>query len=193
MFTGIVEELGRFAGRDGERYRFEALTILDGAGAGNSIAVNGACLTVVDQGDGWWEADVSAETAGRTCLGSLAPGDPVNLERPVRMGDRLGGHVVLGHVDAVGAIVSPAPDLKVRIPPDLMRYCVEKGSIAVDGISLTMFDLEDETFAVAVIPHTAAVTTLGTKGAGAAVNIEVDVMAKHVEKLLGAHLPARSS
>jgi riboflavin synthase len=122
----------------------------------------------------------------------LAPGDPVNLERPVRMADRLGGHVVLGHVDAVGEIVAPAPDLRVRIPRHLMRYCVEKGSIAVDGISLTIFDLDDETFAVAVIPHTAAVTTLGTKAAGAPVNIEVDVMAKHVEKLVSAHLPAGS-
>jgi riboflavin synthase len=113
----------------------------------------------------------------------------VNLERPVRMVDRLGGHQVLGHVDAVGEIVAPAPDLRVRIPASLLRYCVEKGSIAVDGISLTIFDVDDDSFAVAVIPHTAAVTTLGTKGAGAAVNIEVDVMAKHVEKLLQAYVP----
>jgi len=189
VFTGIVEELGRFEGRDGDRYRFAATTVLDGAQLGDSIAVNGTCLTLVEQGDGSWVADVSDETAARTNLGALAPGDPVNLERPVRMQDRLGGHVVLGHVDAVGEVLAPAPDLRVRIPPELMRYCVEKGSIAVDGISLTIFDLDDRSFRVAVIPHTAAVTTLGSKGAGAPVNIEVDVMAKHVEKLLHAHLP----
>jgi riboflavin synthase len=189
MFTGIIEELGRFEGRDGDRYRFGASTVLDGAALGDSIAVNGTCLTLVDQSSHWWVADVSDETASRTNLGALAPGDPVNLERPVRMQDRLGGHVVLGHVDAVGRVLAPAPDLRVQIPAELMRYCVEKGSIAVDGISLTIFDLDDESFRVAVIPHTAAVTTLGSKGPGAPVNIEVDVMAKHVEKLLNAHLP----
>lgn len=189
MFTGIVEGPGRFVDRDGARYRFAASAVLDGVALGDSIAVNGTCLTVVEYGDGWWVADVSAETAGRTNLGALAAGDPVNLERPVWMADRLGGHQVVGRVDTVGEIVAPAPDLRVRIPAELMRYCVEKGSIAVDGISLTIFDLDDDSFAVAVIPHTAAVTTLGTKGAGAPVNIEVDVMAKHVEKLLGAYLP----
>ncbi len=189
MFTGIVEELGRFEDRDGDRYRFAASTVLDGAQLGDSIAVNGTCLTVVDRGSAWWVADVSDETASRSNLGALAPGDPVNLERPVRMQDRLGGHVVLGHVDAVGRVLAPAPDLRVQIPAELMRYCVEKGSIAVDGISLTIFDLDDDSFRVAVIPHTAAVTTLGSKGPGAPVNIEVDVMAKHVEKLLHAHLP----
>jgi riboflavin synthase len=192
MFTGIVEELGRFERRDGDRYRFAATAVLDGAGLGDSIAVNGTCLTLVEQGAGWWVADVSDETAQRTNLGALTPGDPVNLERPVRMADRLGGHLVLGHVDTVGDVVAPAPGLRVRLPPDLMRYCVEKGSIAVDGISLTIFDLDDDSFSVAVIPHTAAVTTLGSKGPGAAVNIEVDVMAKHVEKLLDAYLPTRS-
>jgi riboflavin synthase len=189
MFTGIVEELGRFEGSDGARYRFAAATVLDGAQLGDSIAVNGTCLTLVDQGDGSWVADVSDETAARTNLGALVVGDPVNFERPVRMQDRLGGHVVLGHVDAVGRVVAPAPDLRVQIPAQLMRYCVEKGSIAVDGISLTIFDLDDDSFRVAVIPHTAAVTTLGSKGQGAPVNIEVDVMAKHLEKLLQAHLP----
>jgi riboflavin synthase len=190
VFTGIVEELGRFEQRDGDRYRFAARTVLEDAGLGDSIAVNGTCLTLIDRGDGYWVADVSAETAARTNLGNLGPGDPVNLERPVRMADRLGGHQVLGHVDAVGEIVAPAPDLRVRIPAGLMRYCVEKGSIAVDGISLTIFDLDDESFRVAVIPHTAAVTTLGTKGPGDPVNIEVDVLAKHVEKLLDAYRPS---
>jgi riboflavin synthase len=167
--------------------------VLQDAQLGDSIAVNGTCLTLIEQGDGCWLADVSDETAARTNLGALAPGDPVNFERPVRMQDRLGGHVVLGHVDAVGEVLAPAPDLRVRIPAALMRYCVEKGSIAVDGISLTIFDLDDDSFRVAVIPHTAAVTTLGGKGPGAPVNIEVDVMAKHVEKLLGAHLPSTAS
>jgi riboflavin synthase len=190
VFTGIVEELGHFEERDGDRYRFAARSVLEDAGLGDSIAVNGTCLTVVEQGDGYWVADVSAETASRTNLGALRRGDAVNLERPVRLADRLGGHQVLGHVDAVGEIVAPAPDLQVRIPAGLMRYCVEKGSIAVDGISLTIFDLDDDTFRVAVIPHTAAVTTLGTKGAGDPVNIEVDVMAKHVEKLLDAYRPS---
>jgi riboflavin synthase len=189
VFTGIIEELGRFVGRDGDRYRFASSTVLQDASVGDSIAVNGTCLTLVEQGDGWWVADVSDETARRTNLGALTAGDAVNLERPVRTADRLGGHQVLGHVDAVGEIVAPAPDLRVRIPTPLMRYCVEKGSIAVDGISLTIFDLDDTSFAVAVIPHTAAVTTLGAKGAGAPVNVEVDVMAKHVEKLLQAYLP----
>jgi riboflavin synthase len=190
MFTGIVEELGRVEQLDGERLRIAASAVLEGAKLGDSIAVNGTCLTLVDQGSGWWVADVSDETLARTNLGLLGPGDPVNLERPVRVEDRLGGHTVLGHVDAVGEVVAPAPDLRVRIPVELMRYCVEKGSITVDGISLTIFGLDDDSFSVAVIPHTTAVTTLGTKGSGAKVNIEVDVMAKHVERLLQAYLPS---
>jgi riboflavin synthase len=184
VFTGIVEELGRVVSCQGNRLRTEARTVLADAQQGDSIAVNGACLTVIDQGVGWWEADVSDETLRRTNLGALAPGDPVNLERPMRLDDRLGGHLVLGHVDGVGEIVSPSPDLVVRIAPELMRYCVEKGSITVDGVSLTSFDLGPDTFRVAVIPHTAAVTTLGHKGPGAKVNIEVDVLAKHVERLV---------
>ena len=189
MFTGIVEELGRFERRDRDRYRFAASKVLDGAKLGDSIAVNGCCLTLVEQGPGWWAADISDETASRSNLGDLKPGDPVNLERPVRVEDRLGGHIVLGHVDGVGEVVAPAPDLRVRIGTDLLRYCVEKGSIAVDGISLTIFDLDDDSFRVAVIPHTSAVTTLGSRAAGDRVNIEVDVVAKHVERLLAGHLP----
>lgn len=192
MFTGIVEELGRVVSCHGNRLRTEAKTVLVDAHQGDSIAVNGACLTVVDQGAGWWEADVSDETLLRTNLGTLAPGDPVNLERPMRLDDRFGGHLVLGHVDGVGEIVSPSPDLVVRIAPDLMRYCVEKGSITVDGVSLTSFDLGPDTFRVAVIPHTAAVTTLGHKGRGAKVNIEVDVLAKHVERLVEPYLRDRT-
>ena len=188
MFTGIIEELGRFEGRDGPRFVFGARTVLVEAGQGDSIAVNGCCLTLVEQGDGWWSTDVSDETLARTNIGVLSPGEPVNLERPVRMSDRLGGHQVLGHVDTVGTVVNPAPELVVRIPEDLMRYVVEKGSITVDGISLTAFNLTSDTFEVAVIPHTAAVTTLGHKDTGAPVNIEVDIMAKHIERLLAPHL-----
>ncbi len=189
MFTGIVEELGRVESREGPKLRLACTTVLDDVTMGASIAVNGCCLTVVDWDAeaGWWEADVTQESYDRTQLGDLTPGDPVNLERPVRLEDRLGGHLVQGHVDAVGEILEPAPDLKVRIPPELHRYVVEKGSITVDGISLTVVDPGAEGFTVAVIPHTAEVTTLGAKGVGDRVNIEVDVMAKYAEKLLQAH------
>jgi riboflavin synthase len=144
-------------------------------------------------GDGWWEADVSDETFARTDLGSLSEGDAVNLERPVRLVDRLGGHLVQGHVDAVGEIVAPAPDLRVRMPVTLTRYVVEKGSITVDGVSLTVVDALPDGFTVALIPHTAEVTTLGRKGVGATVNLEVDVMAKYAERLLAAQLDAAST
>jgi len=184
VFTGIVEELGRVEAIEGGRLRIAARTVLDDATQGASIAVNGCCLTVVDQGDGWWEADLSEETLARTNLGALRPGDPVNLERPVRLADRLGGHLVQGHVDGVGEIVQPAPDLQVRAPAELLRYIVEKGSVTVDGVSLTVVQPLPDGFTVAVIPHTAEVTTLGTKGPGAPVNLEVDVLAKYVEKLL---------
>ncbi len=148
--------------------------------------MNGCCLTVVALGDGWWEADVTDETFDRTNLGDLQPGDPVNLERPVRLEDRLGGHLVQGHVDGVGTIVEPAPDLRVTAPAALLPLLVEKGSITVDGISLTVVEPTADGFTVAVIPHTAAVTTLGHKGVGARVNLEVDVIAKYVERLLDA-------
>ena len=188
MFTGIVEELGKVAERNGSRLRIEANLVLQGSGLGASIAVNGCCLTVVaTDGTSWWDADVSDETYSRTNLGSLHTGDPVNLERPMALGDRLGGHMVLGHVDAVGHVVTPAPDLVIRIPRDLMHLIVEKGSVTVDGISLTAFNLTKDTFSVAVIPHTTAVTTLGVRKPGDAVNIEMDVLAKHVEKLVAPH------
>lgn len=195
MFTGIVEELGTVVARRGSRLRVSARTVLDDAELGASIAVDGCCLTVVawDATQGWWEADVSAETEARTTLGRLRPGDPVNLERPVRLADRLGGHLVQGHVDAVGEIVRPAPDLRVRIPEPLARYVVEKGSVTVDGVSLTVVEALDDGFTVAVIPHTAKVTTLGTKGPGDAVNIEVDLMAKYAERLLAGRVPGAPS
>jgi riboflavin synthase len=194
MFTGIVEELGRVEWRRGSRLRIAAGDVLDGVRLGDSTAVNGCCLTVVafeppaGRQPGWWEADVSDESFARTNLGQLEAGDPVNLERPVRLVDRLGGHLVQGHVDAVGEVVRPVPDLEVAMPADLGRYVVTKGSITVDGVSLTVVDVTDGGFTVAVIPHTAEVTTLGHKGPGDRVNLEVDVMAKYAEKLLSGHL-----
>jgi riboflavin synthase len=195
MFTGIVEELGSVAAREGRTLRINASLVLDDVQLGASIAVNGCCLTVVDWGsdDGdmacdkptWWRADVVEESYARTALGALRVGDPVNLERPVRLQDRLGGHLVQGHVDGVGEIVAPAPDLRVRVRDrDLLRYIVEKGSITVDGVSLTVVDVLDDGFTIAVIPHTLDVTTLGHTGPGDPVNLEVDVTAKYVERLL---------
>ncbi|HEX7132318.1 MAG TPA: riboflavin synthase [Iamia sp.] len=184
MFTGIVEELGTVARREGQRLRIDADVVTSDAGIGDSIAVNGTCLTVVALGDGWWEADVVDETYSRTALGALDAGDPVNLERPVRVSDRLGGHLVQGHVDGVGHVVTPAPDLRVTVPDDLLRYVVEKGSITIDGVSLTVAAVHDDGLSVAIIPHTSEVTTLGRRGPGDAVNLEVDVTAKHVERLL---------
>jgi riboflavin synthase len=192
MFTGIVEELGRVRGRDGGRFTFEATTVLEDAKIGDSIAVNGCCLTVVETGDGWWSADAVDETLSRTNLGDLEPGDPVNFERPVRAADRLGGHIVQGHVDGVGrleardALADGSTRMRFTTPAPLLRYVVEKGSITLDGISLTVaaVDDADATVEIAVIPHTLAVTTLGPKAPGDPVNIEVDVLAKHVERLL---------
>lgn len=191
MFTGIVEELGSVVSLDGPKLRLAARTVLEDVTLGASIAVNGCCLTVVawelTEDGGWWEADVSEETFARTAVGGLRPGDPVNLERPVRLADRLGGHLVQGHVDAVGTVAVPAPDLTVEIPEHLGRYMVEKGSVTVDGVSLTIVDTEPGRFSVALIPHTCEVTTLGARGVGDSVNIEVDVMAKYAERLMAAY------
>ena len=186
MFTGIIEELGTVVSRDGQRLRIAATTVLDDVELGASIAVNGCCLTVVgwDAGAGWWDADVVDETYARTSLGALAAGHRVNLERPVRLTDRLGGHLVQGHVDGVGEVVTAPPDLRVRCDRSLLRYVVEKGSITIDGISLTVVAVLDDGFTVAVIPHTQDVTTLGHKGPGDPVNLEVDITAKYVERLL---------
>lgn len=184
MFTGIVEELGTVATRDGGRFRFACTTVLEDVTEGASIAVNGVCLTVVEWGDDWWEADAVDETLARSSLGGLQPGDPVNLERPVRLHDRLGGHLVQGHVDGVGTVTQPAPDLRIETPDGLARYIVEKGSITVDGVSLTVVEAGTNHFTVAVIPHTMAVTTLGRRKANDEVNLEVDVTAKYVERLL---------
>jgi riboflavin synthase len=192
VFTGIVEELGRVISRRGPRLRISASTVLEGSELGASIAVNGCCLTLVSSdttaGTSWWEADVSEETYQRTNLNDIEDGAVVNLERPMALGERLGGHIVLGHVDGVGTVVQAAPELRIRIAPELMVYLVEKGSVTVDGISLTAFNLGDDTFDVAVIPHTCEVTTLGVRRTGDRVNIEMDVLAKHVERLLTAHI-----
>ena len=194
MFTGIIEERGRVRAvvprHDGARIEIDATKVLDDVEVGDSIAVNGCCLTVAERGSGWWAADAVAETLVRTSLGTLADGDPVNLERPLRLTDRLGGHLVQGHVDAVGRlrVRRPLPDgsaeVDVDAPRAVHRYLVEKGSVAVDGISLTVVVVTDEGFSVAVIPHTLAVTTLGTKQPGDPVNLEVDVLAKYVERLI---------
>jgi riboflavin synthase len=187
MFTGIVEELGRLESLEDGRLRIAATRVIEDASIGDSIAVNGCCLTVVAFGDDWWEADVSDETISRTSMRSLQPGDGINLERAVKMSDRLGGHLVQGHVDAVGEIVEPVPNLRVRVPASLTRYLVEKGSVTVDGVSLTVVDALHDGFTVAIIPHTADVTTLGARQPGDLVNIEVDVMAKYVERLMAAY------
>jgi len=184
MFTGIVEELGTIEAFGDGRVRIKATTVLEDARLGDSIAVSGCCLTVVAHGPNWWEADVSAETIARTSLARWEVGSPVNLERAVRMQDRLGGHLVQGHVDGVGEIIAPVPDLRVKVAPDLLPYLVEKGSVTVDGVSLTVVAPLADGFTVAIIPHTAAVTTLGTKRPGDLVNIEVDVIAKYVERML---------
>jgi riboflavin synthase len=199
MFTGIVEELGTVRAvvpnAGGARIEIVAKAVLDDAVLGASIAVNGCCLTVVELLDDGWAADAVTETLDRTSLGALAPGDPVNLERPVRLTDRLGGHLVQGHVDGVGTMRERVPlaDGSTRMtfgtPDGVLRYVVEKGSITVDGISLTVAGLDDHasTFDVAVIPHTLAVTTLGAKHPGDPVNLEADVLAKYVERLLTTH------
>ncbi len=194
MFTGIVEELGSVLALEGPKIRLGASVVLDDVVLGASIAVNGCCLTVVAWEPGeWWEADVSPETFRRTTLGSLQPGDPVNLERPVRLEDRLGGHLVQGHVDTVGEVVIPAPELQVRMPVEGMKYVVEKGSITVDGVSLTVVDVLEDGFTVALIPHTCEVTTLGVRGEGDGVNLEMDVMAKYAESLLGGYVSKAAS
>ena len=188
MFTGLIEELGSFLYREGKRFRFESDLVLEETKIDDSISVNGCCLTVVDIGDGWWEADAVEETVSRTSLGDLVPGDSINLERAVRSVDRLGGHMVQGHVDGVGTIVSPGPDLRIRMPKEMARYLVEKGSITVDGVSLTCFDVQDDSFAIALIPHTMDVTSLGIRKVGDRVNLEVDIIAKYVERMLIPHL-----
>jgi riboflavin synthase len=202
MFTGIVEELGETVAvddmGDAARLTVRGPQVTQDVANGDSIAVNGVCLTVASTSGDTFTADVMRETLNRSSLGALAPGTPVNLERSVRLADRLGGHLVQGHVDGTGTIISRTPaehwDV-VRIglppgPPDLARYVVEKGSVAVDGISLTIVSVSATWFEVSLIPETLKRTTLGAKQPGETVNLEVDVMAKYVEKLLNAQGPA---
>jgi riboflavin synthase len=190
MFTGIVEELGAVRELRPDRIIVSCRTVVGDTEVGSSIAVNGVCLTVVDRGPGHLGFDLSEETLRRTGLAGLSQGDPVNLERPVTLSTRLGGHLVQGHVDGVGEVVGVVADptggawLTIRPPAELLRYLVEKGSVSVDGVSLTVAGLDGDAFSVALIPHTLAVTTLGTARVGGAVNLEVDVVAKYVERLL---------
>ncbi|MCG7528249.1 riboflavin synthase [Streptomyces sp. OfavH-34-F] len=198
MFTGIVEELGEVTAvellDDASRFRLRGPVVTEGAKHGDSIAVNGVCLTVVDLGEHEFTADVMAETLNRSSLGALTAGSRVNLERPMALGGRLGGHIVQGHVDGTGRILERTPSenwevVKVSLPAHLSRYVVEKGSITVDGVSLTVVDAGPDHFTISLIPTTLALTTLGLKGPGEPVNLEVDVLAKYVERLLGAAAP----
>lgn len=194
MFTGLVEELGKVKnlsrGTSSARLTVSAAKILGDIKLGDSIAVNGTCLTVVEFTDTWFTADVMPETVRRTVLRDLKSGDPVNLERTLRVGDRFGGHIVSGHIDGVGSILSKETEdnailVKISAGPEVMRYVIKKGSVAIDGISLTVVDCEQDWFIVSLIPHTAKVTTVGLKRVGEAVNLETDVIGKYVEKMLG--------
>ncbi|BBY66582.1 riboflavin synthase [Mycolicibacterium helvum] len=194
MFTGIVEELGEVVGKDeladAARFVISGPVVTTDARHGDSIAVNGVCLTVVDVlPDGQFSADVMAETLNRSSLAAVGVGSAVNLERAAAVNSRLGGHIVQGHVDGTGRVVSRTPSehwevVRVSLPPELSRYVVEKGSITVDGISLTVSGLGDDWFEVSLIPTTLALTTLGRAAVGTPVNLEVDVIAKYVERLL---------
>ncbi len=193
MFTGIVEEVGVIDDvadhGDSLRLRLAAPGVTADVEHGASISVSGVCLTVADHGPGWFEADVMRETLLRTSLQTLGTGDRVNLERATRVDGRLGGHIVQGHVDGTGRVLDVQPGerwtiVRIGVPRELTRYMVEKGSVTVDGVSLTIVSVTDEDFTVSLIPTTLAETTLGTRAIGDVVNIEVDVLAKYVEKLV---------
>ncbi len=189
MFTGIVEELGEVVACEGELLTLRASVVVSDARPGDSIAVNGVCLTVVALEGDTFTVQVMKETFDRSALGSITPGEKVNLERAVTAATRLGGHIVQGHVDGVGVSGSKAPgggweDVRITLPSGLDRYIVEKGSITVDGISLTVVAVDETGFTVSLIPTTLELTTMGHKGVGALVNLEVDVIAKYVEKLV---------
>ncbi|MDB4964857.1 MAG: riboflavin synthase, alpha subunit [Myxococcales bacterium] len=198
MFTGIVEDVGQITqleplpSEQALRLTVRAHLLADEQSLGASLAVDGVCLTVTAWRAGEVDAIVGPETIARTTLGKLGEGARVNLERPLRVGDRLGGHMVAGHVDGVGRIASLQPraeavDVVVQAPGELLRYVIEKGSIAVDGISLTVNAVDDATFTVSLIPHTQTATTLSDKGLGGVVNLEVDLIGKYVEKLVGGY------
>ena len=195
MFTGIVEERGSIASitelEDAARLQVTGGVVTEGVRHGDSIAVNGVCLTVVEHGPDWFTADVMAETLRRSSLGALQVGSPVNLERAARVDSRLGGHIVQGHVDGTGVIEAIDPQehwtvVRIGLPREIARYVVEKGSITVDGISLTVMEVGDDWFTVSLIPTTLALTTMGVRSVGETVNLEVDILAKYVERLMEA-------
>lgn len=194
MFTGIVEELGELVARtelgDSAVLRIRGPLVTADASHGDSIAVNGVCLTVTEVGDGEFSTDVMAETLAHTALGDLDPRAPVNLERALRSDGRFGGHVVQGHVDTTTTLLAREPGerwevVTLALPPEIARYVVHKGSVTLDGVSLTVSAVTDDTFQVSLIPTTLAVTTLGRRAVGERLNVEVDVLAKYVERLLG--------
>lgn len=202
MFTGIVEELGKVKaithGVKSVRLTVEASKVLQDVKLGDSIAVNGTCLTVVQYDDKCFTADVMPETVDNTVLASLKIGARVNLERTLSIGDRFGGHIVSGHIDGVGIIRTKSNNdnailVKIEAGSEVMRYIVKKGSIAIDGISLTIVDYEEDCFTVSLIPHSASVTTLGFKKAGDTVNLETDIIGKYVEKLLSLNSTPQQS
>jgi riboflavin synthase len=193
MFTGIIEELGTIKtvnkGRESATLKIGAEKVVEGLNLGDSVAVNGVCLTIVRFDRTGFSAEVMAETLRKSNLGRLKSGDRVNLERAMRLGDRLGGHLVAGHVDATGTIKSTVREdiatvFTVEAPEDILRYIIDKGSVAIDGISLTVVDYDKKSFRVSIIPHTASQTTLGFKRSGDTVNLEADMLAKFVERLL---------
>ena len=200
MFTGIIEEVGRIRairrGRHSAVLSIAAHTVLDDLKTGDSVAVNGVCLTATGQDEGGFLADVMHETLDRSALGALTVGSRVNLERAMPLNGRFGGHIVSGHIDGTGRVLTVRPDdnavwYTIAAAPELLRYIVEKGSITIDGISLTVAAVEADRFSVSLIPHTAAVTTLGEKRAGSIVNLETDILGKYVEKLLQPAAPAQ--
>ncbi len=193
MFTGIVEEIGRIEavqkGSQSSILKIAAQRVLEGSQIGDSIACNGVCLTITNMSEKSYECDVMAETLRRSNLGSLKPGDSVNLERALAVGSRLGGHIVSGHIDGRGSIVSMEREdnavwVTIRAEKEILRYIIEKGSIAIDGISLTVAYVDDKVFKISMIPHTGEATTLLSKKAGDSVNLENDLIGKYVEKLL---------
>jgi len=204
MFTGIIEEMGAVKAVErtlaGARLSVLASTVMDDLAVGDSVSLNGACLTVVSRDEREFAVDVSTETLSVTSLGQVSAGAPVNLERAMKIHQRIGGHLVSGHVDGVGAVRSRRQDgntltITIEASKDVLRYCVPKGSITVDGISLTINELTDRSFGVAIIPHTAKVTTLGLKQIGDTVNLEADLIGKYVERLLQdrGQMPAKAA
>ncbi|MFD2168847.1 riboflavin synthase [Tumebacillus lipolyticus] len=202
MFTGLIEEVGtiqaiRTTGK-AVHLKIKALAILEDVALGDSIAVNGICLTVTEYDGGSFTVDVVPETMRRTSLAGLSSGSPVNLERAMQMGKRFGGHIVSGHIDGIGRIVEVVDEdiakvVRIQAPAEVLRYLVEKGSITIDGVSLTVMDVERDSFRVSVIPHTWQVTVLRHRRAGSIVNLECDVIGKYVERLLQPYAPSKGS